>query len=260
MKVIDIKATRGPNYWSVRRRDLIVMLLDLEEMEEQPTNLIPGFYERIVAGMPSLQQHRCSEGTQGGFFKRVQEGTWLGHVIEHIALELQSLAGMNTGFGRTREAGRKGLYHVVFDYEEPECGKYAALAAVKIAEALVHDRLFDLQHDVNVLISLSHKYKLGPSTHAIVQEAINNAIRHAQASSIAVHLMATEGAVTIDVIDDGLGLGNAHRSSGGGIENMKTRARLISARFAIKAAAVSGGTLVSVSLPAKELSAKGAAA
>ena len=94
----------------------------------------------------------------------------------------------------------------------------------------------------------------------IVQEAINNAIRHAQASSIAVHLMATEGAVTIDVIDDGLGLGNAHRSSGDGIENMKTRARLISARFAIKAAAVSGGTLVSVSLPAKALSAGGAAA
>ena len=94
----------------------------------------------------------------------------------------------------------------------------------------------------------------------IVQEAINNAIRHAQASSIAVHLMATEGAVTIDVIDDGLGLGNAYRSSGGGIENMKTRARLISARFAIKAAAVSGGTLVSVSLPAKALSAGGAAA
>jgi signal transduction histidine kinase len=94
----------------------------------------------------------------------------------------------------------------------------------------------------------------------IAQEAINNAIRHAQASSIAVHLMATEGAVTIDVIDDGLGLGNAHRSSGDGIENMKTRARLISARFAIKAAAASGGTLVSVSLPAKELSAKGAAA
>src|SRR6185503_13409125 len=101
MKVIDIKVTRGPNYWSVRRRDLIVMLLDLEEMEERPTNLIPCFYERIVTGMPSLQQHRCSEGTQGGFFKRVQEGTWLGHVIEHIALELQSLAGMNTGFGRT---------------------------------------------------------------------------------------------------------------------------------------------------------------
>ena len=94
----------------------------------------------------------------------------------------------------------------------------------------------------------------------IIQEAINNAIRHAQASSIVVHLKATEGAITIDVIDDGLGLGNAHRSSGGGIENMKTRARLISARFAIKAAAVSGGTLVSVSLPAKELSAKGAAA
>ena len=94
----------------------------------------------------------------------------------------------------------------------------------------------------------------------IAQEAINNAIRHAQATSIVVHLKATEGAVTIDVIDNGLGLGNARRSSGGGIENMKTRARLISARFAIKAAATSGGTLVSVSLPAKALSAGEAAA
>lgn len=94
----------------------------------------------------------------------------------------------------------------------------------------------------------------------IAQEAINNAIRHAQATSILVHLKATEGAVTIDVIDNGLGLGNARRSSGGGIENMKTRARLISARFAIKAAAASEGTLVSVSLPAKALSAGEAAA
>ncbi|NLS00650.1 sensor histidine kinase [Rhizobium sp. P38BS-XIX] len=94
----------------------------------------------------------------------------------------------------------------------------------------------------------------------IAQEAINNAIRHAQAGNIMVHLKAAEGSVTIDVSDDGLGLGNARRPSGGGIENMRTRARLISARFAIKAATASGGTLVSVSLPAKQPFAGGAAA
>lgn len=94
----------------------------------------------------------------------------------------------------------------------------------------------------------------------IAQEAINNAIRHAQAGNIAVHLKAPEGAVTIDVVDDGVGLGNTRRLSGGGIENMRTRARLISARFAIKAAAASGGTIVSVNLPAKAPAAGGAAA
>jgi len=79
------------------------MRLDLEELEQSPTNKIDGFRERIEALMPSLITHRCSEGVQGGFFSRIVRGTWMGHVIEHIALEIQTLAGMDTGFGRTRE-------------------------------------------------------------------------------------------------------------------------------------------------------------
>ena len=93
---------RGPNYWSVNRHQLIVMVLDLEELEQQPTNKIEGFYDRLNALLPSLYEHRCSIGEPGGFFQRVQEGTWMGHVIEHIALEIQTLAGMDCGFGRTR--------------------------------------------------------------------------------------------------------------------------------------------------------------
>jgi cyanophycin synthetase len=176
MKIIDVKATQGPNYWSVRKKELIVMLLDLEDLEDQPTNLIPGFYNRLKSLLPSLQKHHCSEGVEGGFFVRVQEGTWMGHVIEHIALELQSLAGMDTGFGRTRGAGKKGLYHVVFCYEEVNAGKYAAQAAVRIAEALVKGESYNVQQDVNAIRSLAGKHRLGPSTNAIVQEAIKRNI------------------------------------------------------------------------------------
>ena len=105
MKIIDIKVLRGPNYWSIRRSKLIQLRLDLEEMEEIQTNKIPGFKEKLVNMLPSLYEHRCSEGVPGGFLSRVEEGTWMGHVIEHVALELQTLAGMDMGFGRTRTTG-----------------------------------------------------------------------------------------------------------------------------------------------------------
>ena len=107
MKIREINATRGPNFWSIRRHKLIVMVLDLEEMEEFPSNKIEGFPERLKAMFPSMYSHRCSEGCEGGFFMRVDDGTWMGHIIEHIALEIQTLAGMDTGFGRTRGYGKK---------------------------------------------------------------------------------------------------------------------------------------------------------
>ena len=99
MKILKIQALRGPNIWSIRRKRLIQMRLDLEELEERPTNKIEGFRERLETLIPSLIEHRCSERTRGGFFLRVDEGTWMGHVIEHIALEIQTLAGMDIGFG-----------------------------------------------------------------------------------------------------------------------------------------------------------------
>lgn len=92
------------------------MRLDLEELEFQPTDKIQGFYERIQEKIPTLYSHRCSEDHEGGFFVRVKEGTWMGHVIEHIALEIQTLAGMDCGFGRTRSTKELGVYNVVFNY------------------------------------------------------------------------------------------------------------------------------------------------
>lgn len=176
MKILEIKVMKGPNYWSVRRHKLVVMLLDLEDLEQKPTNLIPGFLDRIRNMFPTMYSHRCSEGVDGGFFKRVEEGTWMGHVIEHIALELQTLAGMETGFGRTRGAGKEGQYYVVFSYVEEEVGRATAKAAVEIAERLIIGEPFDVEGFIQELREIREKVRLGPSTGSIVQEAINRNI------------------------------------------------------------------------------------
>ena len=172
MKILKIQALRGPNIWSITRKKLIQMRLDLEEMEERPTNLIPGFRERIEALIPTLIDHRCSEGCKGGFFQRVDRGTWMGHVIEHVALEIQTLAGMEVGFGRTRETKTPGVYNVVFNYIEEKVGLFAAESAVNIAEALIAGTDYDLQADIQKMREIREKVRLGPSTGSIVDEAV----------------------------------------------------------------------------------------
>jgi len=172
MKIENIQVLRGPNIWSVSRKKLIQMRLDLQEMEHLPTNKIPGFYERLKALIPSLYEHRCSPGVEGGFFQRVEAGTWMGHVIEHIALEIQTLAGMDTGFGRTRETKSPGVYNVVFSYIEEKVGVFAAEASVRIAEALAKDTGYDLDADIQQMREIREATRLGPSTGSIVEEAI----------------------------------------------------------------------------------------
>jgi cyanophycin synthetase len=172
MKILKIQALRGPNIWSITRKKLIQMRLDLEDLEEKPTNKIPGFRERIEALIPSMIDHRCSEGCKGGFFQRVDRGTWMGHVIEHIALEIQTLAGMDVGFGRTRETKTPGVYNVVFNYIEEKVGLYAAEAGVRIAEALIEGVPYDLQADIKMMREIREDVRLGPSTGSIVDEAV----------------------------------------------------------------------------------------
>ena len=176
MKIREINAMRGPNYWSIRRHKLIVMVLDLEEMEDNPSNKVPGFSERLKAMFPSMYSHRCSKGCEGGFFMRVDEGTWMGHIIEHIALEIQTLAGMDTGFGRTRGYGEHGVYHVVFSYIEEDVGRYAARAAVRICEALIAGEDYDMEDDIQRMRELREDQRLGPSTGSIVEEAESRGI------------------------------------------------------------------------------------
>ncbi|GEN74766.1 cyanophycin synthetase [Chryseobacterium hagamense] len=176
MKIEKIQALRGPNIWSIRRKKLIQMRLDLEEMENFPTNKIDGFRERIEKLIPSLFSHRCSEGTEGGFFHRIETGTWMGHVIEHIALEIQTLAGMDVGFGRTRETRTPGVYNVVFNYIEENAGIYAAEQSVAIAEALIKGEEYDLNACIKTLKEIRERVRLGPSTGSIVQEAVSRRI------------------------------------------------------------------------------------
>ncbi|HRN73965.1 MAG TPA: cyanophycin synthetase [Ginsengibacter sp.] len=171
MKIVNIRVLRGPNYWSIRRPKLIQMTLDLEELEERPTNMIDGFRQKLEALLPGLYEHRCSEGVPGGFFRRVDEGTWMGHVIEHVALELQTLAGMDMGFGRTRGTGKKGEYFVIFDYMEEDVGVYAAKSAVRLVEHIINETPYDLEKEIQEMREIREDTRLGPSTGSIVEEA-----------------------------------------------------------------------------------------
>lgn len=176
MKILKIQALRGPNIWSINRKRLIQMRLDLEEMEQFPTNQIDGFRERIEAMFPTMIEHRCSEGVRGGFFSRIERGTWMGHVIEHIALEIQTLAGMETGFGRTRETKTPGIYNVVFSYTEENVGLFAAESSVAIAESLIAGTDYDVEADIQKMREIRERVRLGPSTGSIVEEAVSRDI------------------------------------------------------------------------------------
>lgn len=174
MKILKTQTLRGPNYWSIRYHKLIVMRIDLDELAETPTNQIPGFYEELADLLPSLVEHYCSPGCRGGFFMRIEEGTMMGHVIEHIALELQTLAGMPVGFGRTRETATPGIYRVVYEYLDEQAGRYAGRAAVRMCQSIIDYGRYpreELEKDLADLRELWAEAALGPSTDNIVQEA-----------------------------------------------------------------------------------------
>ena len=174
MKILRTQTLRGPNYWSIRRDKLIVMRLDLEDLAEKPSNEIPGFYEGLIDVLPSLVEHYCSPGYRGGFFERVRTGTYMGHIIEHIALELQELAGTPVGFGRTRGTSTPGVYNVVFEYVEEQAGRYAGRAAVRLCQSIVDTGTYpkqELAQDLADLRDLCNNAALGPSTETIVKEA-----------------------------------------------------------------------------------------
>lgn len=176
MQVLEIRTLRGPNYWSGYWKKLIVMRLDIGDYEDKPTDTIEGFTERMMELTPGLIVHGCSYKEEGGFKRRVEEGTWAGHVIEHFALELQTLAGMDTGYGRTRETGERGVYNVVYSYMEEEVGRYAGRAGVQlfldIAEGKELKEIKEtIDHHVQKMREIREDVRFGPSTGALVEEA-----------------------------------------------------------------------------------------
>jgi cyanophycin synthetase len=174
MHILELRPLRGPNIF--RLRPVIYMKLDIEDYEEKPTNTLPGFKEALETLIPTLYEHRCSEGREGGFLSRVSEGTWLGHVVEHVALELQCLATMNVEFGRTRSTKDKGVYNVVFAYEVEEAGLEAGRVAVSLVEALAAGLPFELTPCIERLKEIREEFMLGPSTRSIVDEAVSRGI------------------------------------------------------------------------------------
>ncbi|CAN5506866.1 cyanophycin synthetase [soil metagenome] len=176
MNILEIRTLRGPNYWSGYWKKLIIMRLDIGDYEQNPSDKIEGFYERMKEALPSLIFHGCSYGEEGGFLRRVEEGTWAGHVIEHFALELQTLAGMDVGYGRTRETGESGIYNVVFAYFEEEVGRFAARAAVRLFLDLAEGQSVEeikqtVESNVQEMREIREEVRFGPSTGSLVEEA-----------------------------------------------------------------------------------------
>src|SRR3954463_15463364 len=137
--VLEIRNTnvfRGPNIWA--RMPAILMEVDIGELEERPTNKIPGFYEHVTELLPGLYEHSCSVGKPGGFLQRMREGTWMGHVLEHVSLEMQNLAGAEVGRGKTRGTTEKGVYNVVFEHQQEDVGLAAGTLGVRLLNHLIY--------------------------------------------------------------------------------------------------------------------------
>jgi len=178
LRILETRTLRGPNYWS--HTPAIRMLVDLGVLEHFPSNTIPGFVEGLIKRIPSLEDHACSLNRRGGFVTRLRDGTWVGHVAEHVALELQNLAGTQVRIGKTRGAGHEGRYNVIFEYREESVGLEAGRMAVRLVNHLVapHDpeHALDYGLELEALIRLAERQAFGPSTQAILDEAASRDI------------------------------------------------------------------------------------
>ena len=180
MNTVETRTYVGPNVYANFK--VIRFTLDLEALEEWPSDRIPGFVDGLVAAIPSLVEHGCSYREPGGFIRRLRDdgGTWMGHVFEHVAIELQNLAGARVTFGKTRTAGVPGRYHVVYEYEDAWTGDAAGRLALELVHSLVPVELrgsytvdddFSFQAGLERLIRGAERRAFGPSTASLVRAA-----------------------------------------------------------------------------------------
>jgi cyanophycin synthetase len=165
----SVQALRGPNIWA--RFPVLEAWVDLGDLNDTSSDSVPGFNDRLKSWLPSLVEHRCSVGERGGFFVRLERGTYLAHILEHVTLELQSLAGTPVGFGRARASNEDRVYKVAVQYREEELGRACLEAARELCLAAVFDRPYDVQATIQRLRDLAHNVCLGPSTASIVRAA-----------------------------------------------------------------------------------------
>ncbi|HUH16548.1 MAG TPA: cyanophycin synthetase [Methylomirabilota bacterium] len=170
LKIVETRVYRGPNYWNYD--PAIKLVVDLGVLEQFPSNTIPGFVVGLLEMLPGIGNHTCGTGKVGGFEGRLREGTWVGHVAEHIALQLQREAGTEVGRGKTRGTGEPGRYHIVYSYGDESVGLAAGKLAVRLVNHLVEvDPKFDFGAELERLILLAERAAFGPSTQAILDEA-----------------------------------------------------------------------------------------
>ena len=174
IEFLKIVPLRGPNIWTYR--PVLEAWVDIGDLEDSPSNTIPGFYERLSSWLPSLIEHRCGVGERGGFLQRVREGTWPGHILEHVTLELQNLAGMQSGFGKARSTSVRGVYKVVVRSRHEDVSRACLYAARDLVMAAIEDRPFDMPATVARLRDLADSLCLGPSTACIVDAATDRRI------------------------------------------------------------------------------------
>jgi cyanophycin synthetase len=176
VKLLETRVYRGPSPYGYR--PVIRLTLDLEELEQYPSNTIPGFIDRLLLTVPSLDEHGCSYGEPGGFIRRLHEGTWFGHIAEHLALEIQCLAGTPVTYGKTRGAGKEGVYHVIYSFEQEEVGRRAGDLALRYLRSILPPSFaahlappVDYAAELEQIVRLAERVALGPSTRSLVEEA-----------------------------------------------------------------------------------------
>jgi cyanophycin synthetase len=176
LTLLETRVYRGPNVWSYDKA--VHLMLDLGSLEDNPSNTLPGFADRLLEVLPGLDHHSCSRGRPGGFAERLHEGTWLGHVTEHVALQLQQEAGHDVRRGKTRQVkGRRGVYNVVFGYHDERVALAAARLAVRLVNHLVEpEQGFDFAAELEDFLVRAERTAFGPSTEAILEEAASRDI------------------------------------------------------------------------------------
>lgn len=176
IRVLRVSYLGGPNIWTYR--PVLECWLDIGELEDLPSNQLPGLYERLTAFLPGLVEHHCGVGERGGFLQRLREGTWAGHILEHVVIELQNLAGLQTGFGQTRSTSVRGVYKMVFRARDEQVARRALDMGHALLMAAINDQAFDVAAALEELRELVDDLCLGPSTASIVDAATGRRIPH----------------------------------------------------------------------------------
>ncbi len=216
LAIVESRVYRGPNIWSYETA--VHLVVDLGSLEDYPTNTIDGFTDQLLTLLPGLSAHTCSRRVPGGFIERLREGTWMGHVAEHVALQLQKEAGHDLRRGKTRQVpGKRGVYNVVYGYIDERVGVAAGKLAVRLVNHLVQaDPDFDFDAELELFLSRAERTAFGPSTSAILEEAVSRDIpwirlnehsliqlgQGVHAQRIRATMTSMTGALAVDIASD----------------------------------------------------------